>query len=138
MFPHPYSVDDARQFLDSVIAAERESVYAIVLDGSAVGTIGLKLRTDVDRVAAEMGYWLGEEYWGRGILTEVVRAFTPWALQAFKLTRLEAIVFVGNEASARVLEKTGYQLEATMRRSAIKAGKTIDRWLYAYVQDGNT
>ena len=78
-----------------------------------------------------MGYWLGEPFWGRGLMTDVVRAFTEFALREFSLQRLEAGVYEWNPASARVLEKAGYRLEGTLRRSMIKDGQVIDRLIYA-------
>lgn len=133
-FPSPYAIEDAHQFLESVASSSPATVFAIEVDGVAAGTIGVRLRNDIDRVAAEFGYWLGEEFWGRGIMTEAATAFRDFSLCEYDLTRLEATVFVGNNASARVLEKADFLLETTLRRSAIKNGVVIDRWLYAYVR----
>jgi [ribosomal protein S5]-alanine N-acetyltransferase len=135
LMPHPYAETDAVGFIERTMAQPRPTSFIIDVDGAAVGAIGLKLKDDIERIGAELGYWLSEAYWGRGILSEAVPAFTQWALKEFQLTRLEAIVFEGNAASARVLEKAGYVLEGTMRRSAIKDGQVIDRWLYAYVAE---
>jgi RimJ/RimL family protein N-acetyltransferase len=133
LMPHPYSEADARAFIGLLLDDERPTRFVIDVGGAAIGAIGVQLKTDIERVGGELGYWLGEPYWGRGILSEAVPAFTAWALREFKLLRMEAIVFAGNLASARVLEKAGYVLEGTMRRSAIKDGQVIDRWMYAYV-----
>jgi RimJ/RimL family protein N-acetyltransferase len=135
LMPHPYVERDAAEFISHTLAAPRPTSFAIEVDGAAVGGIGLKLRDDIERIGAELGYWLGEPFWGRGILSEAVPAFTRWALDEFDLVRLEAIVFQWNPASARVLEKSGYVREGTLRRSAIKDGQVIDRWLYAYLRD---
>lgn len=86
------------------------------------------------RCSAEVGYWLGENYWGRGILTVVLKAFTRFAFSEFALTRLYAVPFLHNQASIRVLEKAGYQREGIMRRSAIKDGQVVDQALYAYIE----
>jgi RimJ/RimL family protein N-acetyltransferase len=133
LMPHPYAESDAHEFIGRALAAPRPTTFAIDVDATAVGGIGLRLREDIERIAAEVGYWLGEPFWGRGILSEAVPAFTHWALAEFQLTRVEAWVFEWNPASARVLEKSGYVLEGTLRRSAIKDGVVIDRWLYAFV-----
>jgi ribosomal-protein-alanine N-acetyltransferase len=133
LMPHPYAESDAHEFIDRALAAPRPTNFAIEVDGAAVGGIGLRLREDIERIGAEVGYWLGEPFWGRGILSEVVPAFTKWALAEFQLTRIEAWVFEWNPASARVLEKAGYVREGTLRRSAVKDGVIINRWLYAYV-----
>jgi ribosomal-protein-alanine N-acetyltransferase len=133
LMPHPYAESDAHEFIGRALAAPRPTNFAIEVDGAAVGGIGLRLREDIERIGAEVGYWLGEPFWGCGILSEVVPAFTKWALAEFQLTRIEAWVFEWNPASARVLEKAGYVREGTLRRSAVKDGVIINRWLYAYV-----
>lgn len=135
LFPHPYRMADAEQYIARMTTADPETGFAIECDGAAVGSIGVRLRDDVDRVAAEFGYWIGEDYWGRGIATESVVAFTQFALEQFQLARLEACVFQWNEASRRVLEKAGYQLDGLLRKSALKDGQLIDRWLYSYVRN---
>ncbi len=99
----------------------------------AVGAIGFKLLPDVERVSAEIGYWLGEAFWGKGIVTEALAAMTPWALKTYGLSRVFAVPFEWNTASMRVLEKAGYAFEGRMRRSAIKDGKIVDQLLYAHV-----
>ncbi len=126
-FPHPYSLADARAFLARARGADPKTVFAIAVDGEAVGGIGFTLHADVERVAAEIGYWLGEPYWRRGIMTEALRAVTEFAVKQHRLTRVYALPFEGNAASCRVLEKAGYVLEARLRKSAIKGGKIIDQ-----------
>ncbi len=135
LMPHPYSLENAERFIGHALASAPMTNFAIACDGAAVGVIGLRLKADVERVGAELGYWLGEPFWGRGILSEAVPAFTAWALEEFKLARIEALVFAWNPASARVLEKAGYAREGTLRRSAVKEGQIIDRWLYALAVD---
>jgi ribosomal-protein-alanine N-acetyltransferase len=132
LMPHPYALADAEAFLGTVLGCDRPTHFAIDVDGAAVGGIGVRLKGDIERVGAELGYWLGEPFWNRGILSEAVPAFTRWALAEFELTRIEAIVFEWNPASARVLEKAGFVLEGTLRQSAIKDGQLINRWMYAY------
>jgi len=132
-FPHPYTFKDGEAFIKMALARKPESFFAIEVNGNAVGSIGFNLHTDVERVSAEIGYWLGEEFWGQGITTEVLIAVTKYAIKRHKLTRVYALPFEWNPASCRVLEKTGYVLECRMRRSAIKDGKIIDQLLYAYV-----
>lgn len=133
LFPHPYTIDDAHAFIKSAQSQVPKTRFAIAVDGKAVGAIGYLLHTDVERVSAEIGYWLGEPYWGRGITTEVVKAVTKYAIKNHHLTRVYALPYEWNDASFRVLEKSGYLLEGRMRRSAIKDGKVIDQLLYAYV-----
>lgn len=131
--PHPYSVDDAVQFLEGFALKHPDTCFAISVEGEAVGSIGLELNGDIFYRTAEIGYWLGEPFWGRGIASAAVRAVTEYALANFDLCRIEAGVFEWNPASAHVLEKAGYVFEARLRKNVTKDGQTIDRLLYAYV-----
>jgi ribosomal-protein-alanine N-acetyltransferase len=133
-FPHPYAPRDARKFLASVIGARPETSFAIEVAGAAVGGIGFRIQSDVERIGAELGYWLGEKYWGRGIATAAVRAVTEHAMSAHDLVRVFALPFAHNRASARVLEKAGFALEGVLRSSAIKDGRILDQLLYARIR----
>jgi RimJ/RimL family protein N-acetyltransferase len=133
-FPHPYTARDARAFLKSVLAARPETNFAIDVDGAAVGGIAYHVQSDVERVGAELGYWLGEKYWGRGIATAAVRAVTERALTTPGVWRVFALPFAENRASARVLEKAGFTLEGVLRSSAIKDGRVLDQRLYARIR----
>src|SRR5437879_456141 len=121
-FPHPYSRRDARRFIAAVRARDPETAFAIAVDGRAVGGVGFVLHEDVERVSAEIGYWLGEPFWGRGITTDALTAVTTHIVEAHRLTRVYAVPFAHNVASCRVLEEAGYVLEGRLRRSAIKDG----------------
>jgi RimJ/RimL family protein N-acetyltransferase len=131
-FPHPYRPSHAQQFIRLVRDRDPQSDFAIEVDGEAVGGVSFFIQPDVQRVSAEVGYWLGEAYWGRGIATDAVAAITQHAIDAHQLTRLFALVFNDNVASSRVLEKCGYRLEARLARSAIKDGRIIDQLQYGY------
>ena len=132
-FPHPYTKRDARRFIRSIHDDVPETAFAIAVDDEAVGGIGFMLHTDVERVSAEIGYWLGERFWGRGITTEALAAVTRHAIETHELTRVYAVPFAWNTASCRVLEKAGYVLEARLRRSAIKDGQVVDQLQYAFI-----
>jgi ribosomal-protein-alanine N-acetyltransferase len=132
-FPHPYRTHHARDYIRSTIDRRPETSFAIAADGEAVGGIGYVLHPDVERVSAEIGYWLGEAFWGRGIATEAVRAVTPYAMAAHGLTRVYAVPFAWNSGSCRVLEKAGYVLEGRLRKSAIKDGQLTDQLQYAFI-----
>lgn len=132
-FPHPYSTRDGRNFLRTIVGIRPETVFAIAVNEEAVGCIGFMLQHDVERVSGEIGYWLGEAYWGRGITSEAVVAITRYAIEHHQLTRLFALPFAFNAASCRVLEKAGYVLEARLRRSAIKDGAVVDQLQYAFI-----
>ena len=131
-FPHPYTLADARAFIRHARRAVPPTRFAVAVEGAAVGGIGFMLHGDVERVSAEIGYWLGEPFWGRGIMTEALVAVTAYALRTHHLTRVYAVPFAWNPASFRVLEKAGYTLEGRMRKSAIKDGRVVDQMLYAY------
>jgi ribosomal-protein-alanine N-acetyltransferase len=132
-FPSPYTEVQARAWVDHCLTTLPETNLAIAVEGETVGGIGAMLGRDVARLSAEVGYWLAEPYWGRGICTEAVRAFTADLVQRLGLKRLFALPFARNVASARVLEKAGYVLEGTMRQAAVKEGEVMDQLLYAYV-----
>jgi RimJ/RimL family protein N-acetyltransferase len=134
-FPYPYTPADGEEWIRRATSDDPATHFAICVDGSAVGGIGFHPRSDVARRTAEIGYWLGEPYWGRGIATEALRAVTEYAFQSRDLIRLQAHVFDWNRASARVLEKAGYALEARLRKSVTKEGRTIDSFLYALVRE---
>jgi RimJ/RimL family protein N-acetyltransferase len=135
-FPHPYTLLDARSWIRTASAANPETHFAIDVKGEAIGGAGFTINDDVFRRSAEIGYWLGEEYWGRGIATATLKALTEYAFANYDLCRVYAGVFEWNAASARVLEKAGYRLEARLRRHVTKDGKTIDELLYASTREG--
>jgi RimJ/RimL family protein N-acetyltransferase len=135
--PHPYTTADAHAWIARASPQSPVTDLAITVDGEAVGGIGVELGRDVFHRSAEIGYWLGEDYWGRGIATEAVRALTEYAFVTFDLCRLHAGVFEWNPASMRVLEKAGYTLEARHRKNVTKDGETIDRLVYALVRPGD-
>ena len=126
-FPHPYTVNDGEQYINMVINDPDPAVnLAIEVDGNAVGGIGLVLNTDVERITAEIGYWLGEKYWNQGTMTNVVKEMVEYAFLNFDLVKLYAPVFDFNIASQKVLEKAGFTREAILRKAAIKNNKIID------------
>jgi RimJ/RimL family protein N-acetyltransferase len=134
-FPHPYLRSHAQAFIRQSRKTEPESNFAIAVGGKAVGGIGFHFQGDVERVSAEIGYWLGQPYWGRGITTEALVALTKYAITTHGLTRVFALPFAFNTASCRVLEKAGYVLEARLRRSAIKDGRVVDQMQYAFIPE---
>jgi RimJ/RimL family protein N-acetyltransferase len=134
-FPHPYTLRDAREYIRAVRQRTPETSFAIAVNDEAVGSIGFVLRQDVERVSAEIGYWLAEPFWGRGITSDALSAVTAYAVETHRLTRVFAVPFAWNTASCRVLEKAGYVLEARLRRSAIKNGTMTDQLQYAFIVD---
>ena len=133
-FPYPYTDEDARDWLASIVRREPENNFAIDVAGEAVGGIGFTVQPDVGHRSAEIGYWLGEKFWGRGIATDALIAMTDHAFANYDICRIYAYVFGWNGASARVLEKAGYTLEGRLRKSVTKDGQTIDNLIYAIIR----
>jgi [ribosomal protein S5]-alanine N-acetyltransferase len=134
VFPHPYTRADAESWIALCRSQTPAINFAIEVDGSAVGGIGLVPKEDVNRRSIEIGYWLGESYWGRGVMTEAVRAMTEYAFENFDICRIYAGVFEWNRGSMRVLEKAGYEFEARLKKSITKQGQCIDEMVYAIIR----
>ena len=130
-FPHPYTRREGIEYLNYVRGHHVPMAFAIEFAGEAIGGVGFKQGTDIARLSMEMGYWLGEPFWGRGLATRAVTAASDWAFGGYKVVRIFAMTFAHNAASIRVLEKSGFQHEGIMRRSAIKNGIILDQALYA-------
>jgi len=133
-FPHPYTEASAAAFLEMVARQSPTRFFAIATPEEAIGGIGISLNQDVHRLTAEMGYWLGEPHWGKGVMTEAVAKFTEYALERFHLVRIHAEPYASNPNSCRVLEKAGYVLEGRLRSSVIKDGQILDQLLYARIK----
>lgn len=129
-FPHPYTADDAAQWV-RMARLLSDSQFAVEVDGAAVGGIGFEQLDDVYRVGAELGYWLGAAYWGRGIMTDAVRAVAAHAFACTEIERLQAGVFSWNVPSARVLEKSGFAREGVHQRAVVKDGEVGDLLMFA-------
>ncbi len=139
LIPYPYTEKDADWWINHVTNFERmhakQKVWAIRnQQEELIGAIGLQYKYGLHSHKDEFGYWLAKPYWGQGIMTEVVRQFTPICFTRMHLVRLEATVFAGNQASARVLEKAGYLYEGLLRKYHQKDGKIFDGLLYAKTQ----
>ena len=130
-FPHPYSRADAERWITFARRQDPQTHFAIEVHGEAAGGIGLEVGSDIERRSAEIGYWLGETHWGKGLTTAAVRALTSYGFRTLDLTRIFAVPFASSSASIRVLEKCDYVREGTMRRSAFKEGVVVDQILYA-------
>ncbi|WP_321480303.1 GNAT family protein [uncultured Bacteroides sp.] len=132
--PYPYTEADAREFI--YLAKEKDLLvdFAIVVSGKAVGVISLILGRDVERISAEIGYWLGEEYWGNGIMSRAVKEVVEYAFEKLSLHKVFATVFSFNVASMKVLEKAGFTKEAVLKSAFIKNGKIIDCHYYSIIK----
>ena len=135
-FPHPYTLEDAREWIEHA-RAEPESApvtFAICgATGNLLGGIGLDPQVDVYRHSAEIGYWLGRPHWGRGVATMAVGAICRYGFERLGLARIHARVFAPNLASARVLEKAGFELEGRCRDAVCKNGQLLDELVYGLV-----
>lgn len=137
-FPHPYSLQDADAFILRVIESNPKTVFAIATQSEAIGSIGLIPGKDVHRYTAEMGYWLAEPFWGKGIMTQAIKSLTNFAIKDLKMIRVFAEPYITNPASARVLEKAGFLCEGILRSNVIKDGKVLDQFLYSYIAKSDT
>jgi ribosomal-protein-alanine N-acetyltransferase len=134
-FHHPYTLEHAHAFLEMVRRQDPVTFFSIATPREAIGGIGISLNQDVHRLTAELGYWLAEPYWGKGIMTETILKFTDYAFARHGLVRIYAEPYAYNAGSFRVLEKAGFVLEGRMRSSVIKDGKITDQLLYARIRD---
>lgn len=133
-FPHPYTEADADFWFGLMARDPRPTHWAIEVDGAVAGGIGVDPGEGIFAKTARFGYWLGEPFWGRGIMTSAVRATSDYILDHFDLVRLESPVFEWNPASMRVLEKSGFVRECIQRRSIYKDGEIIDAVLFVRIR----
>jgi RimJ/RimL family protein N-acetyltransferase len=130
-FPHPYTAADGRRWIAQKSGEHPVTSLVIATPEELIGGIGLELRDDVYRRSAEIGYWLGEPFWGQGIMVAAVNAVVEYAFAELDLVRIHAGVFATNARSARVLEKAGFELEGRLRNAVCKHGELIDELVYA-------
>ena len=137
VFPHPYTLADARGFVDSCVEGDedRQLCRAIVVDGHTVGSIALFRGSDVYQKTAELGYWLAEDYWGKGVMTRAVKQICEEGFSRCDIVRVYAEPFAHNVPSRRVLEKAGFSLEGVMRRGVYKRGQVCDFCMYALLRE---
>lgn len=129
-FPHPYTAADADEWVHYASTALLDTVFAIDIDGEAVGAVGLTIGTDVFRRSAEVGYWLGRAHWGRGLAPAALAAVSNYAFSELAMLRLFAGVYAGNERSGRVLAKAGYSPEGVRQAAVVKAGQVLDEHIW--------
>lgn len=131
VFPHPYTEADGLAFIALATNQVSDCILAIEVDGLAVGSIGLHPQSDIHCKNAELGYWLAQPFWGRGIITQAVQQMVNYGFQTFDITRIFARPFGTNRASQRVLEKAGFVLEAQFAQTLFKNNEFLDEWVYA-------
>ncbi|MGB3005655.1 MAG: GNAT family protein [Chitinophagaceae bacterium] len=129
-FPYPYTEESGKVWLEKIIGATPVVSFAIDVDGQAVGGIGLILNSDVYIKSAEISYWLGEPFWGKGVTTEAIRQMLEYTFYYFDIVRIYAEVFELNKASMRVLEKNGFYLEGVRRKAVFKNEMLMDDYIW--------
>ncbi len=136
-FPYPYSLEDAEWYVKDCISNEGKGqiTRAIEVDGEAVGSIGIFLKSDVYEKSGELGYWLSEDYWRRGITSGAVRLICREAFETFDIIRIFAEPFAYNAGSRGVLEKAGFTYEGTMRNGIYKNGKVYSYCMYSILRE---
>ncbi|MEL6557489.1 MAG: GNAT family protein [Bacteroidota bacterium] len=133
-FPSPYSDADAKTFIELTQSENPQQNFAIVCDDQLCGVIGLIVQQDVYQKSAELGYWLGEPFWGKGIATAAVKQITRYGFEDLNLLRIYAGIFEFNRASMQVLIKNGFEEEAVFRHAVFKHGKTWNEHRYAKIK----
>lgn len=136
--PYPYTEKDGRDYISAMLSANENDTFAfaITVDDKVIGSIGVFRQENIHRQTAELGYYIAEEYWGKGIMTEAVKQICDYAFQNSDIIRIYAEPFSYNQASCRVLEKAGFQCEGTLRSNAVKGGKVIDMKMYSRIKAG--
>ena len=135
--PFPYGEEDAKVFLSAVLAFDPDQnlAFAIEADGELIGSISATRCANIHFRTAELGYYLGESYWGKGFATEAVRQICDYIYRNTDIIRIFAEPFAYNTASCRVLEKAGFQLEGLLRSNAVKNGRILDMKMYARIRE---
>ena len=136
-FPYPYKLEDAKAYISSCVEnnEERQICRAIIVDGHAVGSIGIFCGSDVYEKSGELGYWLAEEYWGQGIMTEAVKQICREAFEKFDIVRIYAEPFAYNAGSRKLLEKVGFSQEGVIHQGVCKWGKIHDYCIYGLLRE---
>jgi len=135
-FPFPYSLKDAKNWLNIILPENYPPrFFAITVNKQLVGSIGIVTKTDIYRKNLEIGYFLAEEHWGKGIATRAIKAATSYAFKDFDIVRVYAEPFTDNQGSRKALEKAGYTLEATLKRNVIKNGIIKDSCIYSVLKE---
>ncbi len=129
-FPFPYSIDNANTWLAMATKETKHILLAIEVEGEAAGGIGIIFKENVYRFTAEIGYWLGETHWGKGITTEAIIKLSDYIFANISIARLQAEIFSPNIASMKTILKAGYHLEAINKNAVYKNGRLFDQHVY--------
>ena len=134
--PYPYTEKDAVDYITAMLSADENETFAfaITIDGKAIGSIGAFRQGNIHRRTAELGYYIAEDHWGKGIMTQAVKQICQYVFDKSDIIRIYAEPFAYNAASCRVLEKAGFQYEGTLRKNAVKNGGVVDMKMYALLK----
>ncbi len=130
-FPYPYTEEDGKNFINFASEESKNRIFAIEIDGEACGGIGLHPQSDVQCKNVELGYWLAEPFWGKGIMAKAITRIVVHGFDTMEINRIFARPFGSNIASQKVLEKTGFMLEARFDKTFYKFGEYEDELIYA-------
>ncbi len=134
--PYPYTEQDGIDYISAMLLSDENDTFAfaITVEGKVIGSIGVFRQGNIHRQTAEVGYYIAEEYWGKGIMTEAIKQACKYVFDKSDIIRIYAEPFAYNVASCRVLEKAGFQYEGTLRKNAVKNGKIIDMKMYSLLR----
>ena len=135
--PYPYTEQDGQEFIKEMLAADENTTFAfaIIYDSKVIGSIGVFRQSNIHYRTAELGYYIAEGYWGKGIMTDAVKQVCSYVFAKSDIIRIYAEPFSYNIGSCRVLEKAGFTFEGTLYRNAVKNGKVIDMKMYALTRE---
>lgn len=134
--PYPYTESDAEDYINAMLSSDENInfAFAIVYGGKVVGSISVTRQTNIHSRTAELGYYVAEEYWGKGVATEAVKLICDYVFENTDILRIFAEPFAYNTASCRVLEKAEFLCEGTLRKNAVKCGKVTDMKMYSKIR----
>lgn len=130
-FPHPYTIQDGKAFIEYATKDEPIHIFAIEVNQEAVGGIGIHPQSDIFIKNAEIGYWLGEPFWGHGIVSKAIKQIVQFGFSTFDIERIFARPYGTNFASQKILEKNNFLLEGRYNNILYKNGEYLDELIYA-------
>ena len=135
-FPYPYTIQDAYNWLNMTVNTNH-IMLAIEVQGEAAGGIGVMFQDNVYRLSAELGYWIGEQHWRKGITSEAIRKLSAYVFENTGVVRIYADIFSPNIPSMRTIEKAGFHLEGIHKKAVYKNGKLLDEHVYAKLKENS-
>ncbi|MES2761188.1 MAG: GNAT family protein [Bacteroidota bacterium] len=131
VFPHPYTHEKGRTFIEFATTNSTANIFAITIDGKPVGSIGLHLQADILRKNAEIGYWLAEAYWGKGVMPQAIDQIVELGFNTMDVVRIFARIYGSNIPSQKVIEKANFKLEGRFEKTIFKNNEFLDELIYA-------